>query len=252
MGIGGSCSICPAGKFKSFHGSSACVNCAAGKYSRAVGGTGADICISCPKNSLAPSGSIGLDDCQCIVGYTWSGGDCIPCAPGTYKATNGTEKCTKCPVGKFLIDNGASSELECQGCPLNSLSPEGSDSVSDCLCSAGYTGNPESVGNVEDEKNLACNPCKKGEYKAIPGTSECLPCAEGKYADAGGLAECKMCPDHTSSQAGSDGIAKCFCNADNVCRCLGPPPPATQPPILLARLYRQDSKTVKDSSKGPL
>ena len=213
MGVGGSCSMCPAGKFKSFHGSSACVNCAAGKYSRAVGGTSADICISCPKNSLAPSGSIGLDDCQCIVGYTWSGGDCIPCAPGTYKATNGTEKCTKCPVGKFLIDNGASSELECQGCPLNSLSPEGSDSVSDCLCSAGYTGNPESVGNVEDEKNLACNPCKKGEYKAIPGTSECLPCAEGKYADAGGLAECKMCPDHTSSQAGSDGIAKCFCNA---------------------------------------
>ena len=213
IGFGGSCSMCPPGKFKSFHGSSACIDCDAGKYSGAVGGVSADGCISCPGNSLAPSGSVGFHDCRCFAGYTLSGVNCIPCAPGTYKAANGTEDCTKCPVGKFLDSNAATSESECIQCPLSSLSPEGSDSVSDCLCAGGYTGDPGLVGYIEDSRNRACNPCASGTYKSIPGASECLACAEGKYADVQGLVECKVCPVHSSSVARSTSIAECLCNA---------------------------------------
>ena len=83
------------------------------------------------------TGSDGRDDCRCIAGYTGPDGDaCTACSPGTSKAAPGSAPCAQCLSGKYSQAAAAS----CSTCPSNSISPAGSDGLTDCGCNAGYTG----------------------------------------------------------------------------------------------------------------
>ena len=64
---GGTCTICPAGKFKAAMGSAACSECEAGKFSDA---DAARLCTSCPLNSNSVAGSDAAQDCACAPGFT--------------------------------------------------------------------------------------------------------------------------------------------------------------------------------------
>ena len=207
------CLMCPAGKYKPLGGSSSCTECSVAKYSGSVGATSEATCIECPADSFSHVASAAFEDCACNAGFALTDILCTRCARGSYKATNGSDACTLCVPGKFLSDTGARSEVECFKCPTDSMSPAGSHTVADCVCSAGYTGDPESTGTGGDALNQACLACSTGKYKAIAGTSVCLPCPTGTYVNVTGLAECQACPQHSNSGTNSQSIAACICNA---------------------------------------
>jgi len=80
---------------------------------------------------------ISLDDLK--QGYTGPNGGsaCIDCAPGKYKEAAGSAVCDSCGAGKYSGQIRATTSMACMACPENSVSPDGSDQVEDCLCKAG-------------------------------------------------------------------------------------------------------------------
>ena len=70
-------------------------------------------------------------------------------------------------------------------CPANSISPEGSTSVTQCTCLPGYEGNASTGNN--------CIPCPIDTF-----------CANGKLS---------LCPAHANAPALSDSIMDCACTA---------------------------------------
>mgnify|MGYP000439217468 CR=1 FL=1 len=65
--IGGTCTECPSGKYKSIHGSAVCSNCVS-------------------TNSFSKNGSIHISNCKCNPGYVETvGGQCTACKEGTYR-----------------------------------------------------------------------------------------------------------------------------------------------------------------------
>ena len=82
---------------------------------------------------------VSLDDLK--QGYTGPNGGsattCIACTPGKYKEAAGSAVCDSCRAGKYSDQIRANTSLACVACPENSVSPDGSDQVEDCLCNAG-------------------------------------------------------------------------------------------------------------------
>jgi len=110
---GGLCTVCEPGSYKS--------------------GTGSASCVICPQNSnTKPTKTTNLFDCQCNAGYQGpDGGECLPCAAGTFKlglgptcsdcpdGTYGTQPdsvCINCPHGKYNLVPGAASSDMCLSC----------------------------------------------------------------------------------------------------------------------------------------
>jgi hypothetical protein len=89
---------------------------------------------------------------------------------------------TMCAEGTYEI----SLPLSCVSCPESSTSAANSQSISDCKCQVGFTGDPASA---------------------------CTSCPTGKYKDTTGSEECKDCPAYSSSQPGSNALADCQCEA---------------------------------------
>ena len=153
-----------------------CTPCAAGTFG--TGGTAAT-CTPCPANAVTEgTASKTASDCVCDLGYT-----------GT--VTTPTSKCVACPQSQYKSATGAAA---CSACPANSDTAAGAapaTAVSQCLCSAGYSG-------------------------AITApASKCTACESGMYKDADGPSSCEACPldSDTQGQAGSDKITACVCKA---------------------------------------
>ena len=92
------------GKFKAASGTELCIDCPAGKYEHVMGST-----------------------------------VCKQCVAGTYTINPGSDACIDCESGKYSTTVGATSDV-CQACPANSIAPQGSNELTDCICDAGYTG----------------------------------------------------------------------------------------------------------------
>jgi hypothetical protein len=99
--------------------------------------------------------------------------DCIPCQTGTWMSQD---------VHRLS---------SCDACPPNSMSGQGSDSLSDCLCNAGTSGGVDGSGMY-----VPCQPCDAGTYKEITGS-----------------APCQTCPPDSYSPSGSTRAGACQCNA---------------------------------------
>jgi len=167
------CLLCSAGKYKTNIGNGVCINCMENKYS----GEGAANCQDCPANSASPPASKKVLDCMCNAGWSGQNeeGLCVQCAAGKYKSTTGTDACVHCVAGKYSTSGGAQTiasglscsagkstqgrdacteetectqctpgkysgenwESVCTHCPANSMSTQGSDNESDCICNAG-------------------------------------------------------------------------------------------------------------------
>jgi len=124
-------------------------------------------------------------------------------------------------MGKFSVDEGATSHSQCLHCPAHSSSEAGSDTPSACVCNAGYTG-------ADGE---ACEACAAGKYKIVVGSPDCTQCPDGTYSDKVAatsntcvrcsadsyssldMSQCVPCPQHASSPAGSSASDSCLCNA---------------------------------------
>lgn len=69
---------------------------------------------------------------------------CVPCAAGTFKATNGTGGCAACAPGSYVSEPGA---RRCQLCPSDFFSPQrGAATLDACIpCADGYHSFPGSA-----------------------------------------------------------------------------------------------------------
>jgi len=190
--------------------------CEVGKYLTGCGGKEPGRCQQCPINSTSPSGSNSVEACQCEEGYSGpDGGPCTACLAGTYKDSIGDGYCQACEEGTYQNLPGQS---ECDDCPTNMTSPNGSDSVEDCVCDKGY----ELINGVCTEcqegfyktevGNSSCLPCEAGKYKADTGPGTCTPCEEGSFNENEGSGECQQCPDNMTSPYGSDSVEDCVCD----------------------------------------
>ena len=106
---------------------------------------------------ICPEGLIELADgisCGCEAGqYLLEGGECKPCAAGTYSGEGKQSSCTDCSEGTFSSAGAAA----CQACPAGTFTPDARTA----------------------EK---CTPCLPNEYSA-QGASVCKPC--GKPSGSG-------------------------------------------------------------------
>jgi hypothetical protein len=109
-----------------------------------------------------------------------------------------------CGRGKFLPFFSSTQQTACEGCPMNSDSSNGSISINDCLCNAGFTG---VAGN--------CSACPAGTFKPVNGSAACNLCGSGKYSVIVASAKdlCLSCPRYSLSPLGSPDESYCSCNA---------------------------------------
>ena len=194
--IGGPCTACAAGTFKSTNGSQPCLQCAAGKVSPCAASDCQNCsantfsppsrqapCLSCPANSFSPMSSANATSCQCNNGFSGPNGEaCEACARGTYKIEVGPAPCKACASGTY--SDGLSS-WTCTSCPSNSTSPAGSSALGSCVCTSGYEGDNATI----------CKECPAAKYKASVANAACVPC-----------------PQHTSAPPGKASITDCICN----------------------------------------
>ena len=193
-----------------------CQECAIGEYKDFISNVA---CVECPANSASLNmGSTSAGDCICLPGYAGGALDnsCVACGIGTYKEAQHAE-CQSCPAHTTTEASGSSAvaacicvegytasntgmvcvacvegmykdfegALPCLECPPNSNSPQGSTSLSACVCNAGFT---------------------------TDGTS-CVQCAMGSYKTGEGNEPCSSCPDHASSPLGATSLDACQCVA---------------------------------------
>lgn len=92
---------------------------------------------------------------------------CEKCPFGTYKAVAGPSACTACPSNTFSTAFALSSVNACRPCPLNSVSPPGSEQ---CSCNVSFTGPPD-----------ACTDCGMYTFKREVGPSTCDSCPANSF-----------------------------------------------------------------------
>jgi hypothetical protein len=223
---GVACVACAAGSYKSAVGIGTCTSCAVNEYSTTLAQV-VPTCSSCPLNSKAPAGSDEATDCQCNAGYTGANGQaCIACVPGTYKTTDGPDKCTLCGNNTFSPAVAATSSSVCLGCQTSSSSLMGSTRQSDCKCLPGYITNNLGFANATCQVCSAgsfnaqldattCSSCGAGYRSSNPGAvslEDCVQCGVDTYS-AAGAAQCEICPQNTFAPGLSKMLSDCKCLA---------------------------------------
>ena len=187
----GTCTACPAGKYKDITGSVACTDCPAGKYSAESAAYSATFCFACSQytQGLTGAGSTTSENCTCNAGRFWDSTDenCKFCQFGKYKNTIGNHACASCP--EFTSSDMAGSS---------------------CTCNMGYTKSDSGT----------CMACPAGKYKDTTGNVACTDCPAGKYHYSATSAAmtatvCYTCRHDTQglTPAGSTTSENCICNA---------------------------------------
>lgn len=232
---GHACEACTVGQWKSTTGSAACTDCGLGKYSGLPAMKVPETCTTCPQKSFTKlTGNDVVQDCECNAGYTGpNGGHCTACVAGKYKLTPGSHECTSCPENTWSTEVGSTNGATCQECPTFSVSAEGSDTKSACLCKVGYTGEGGNAPPIPDwlkmwakdspmgsvmwatHYTVPCSACTTGTYKDTDGPMACTNCASNTYSTAGAAVSvetCRSCPDNMLSAPGSNALTNCNCN----------------------------------------
>ena len=205
-----SCTTCLAGSSAAV-GAASCRDCLAGSWAA----VGAASCTACPVNSGASCRAcLASSNCTCNIGFFGpDGGNCISCAPGTYKNATGSDACTSCPA--------------------HTTSPNSSSVVTACVCNPGFYG----------PNGITCTPCHTAMYKSTTGSALCTSCPSnsgascsactalgsctcnigfsgpdgfvctscmaGTYKNTTGSTSCTSCPANANSQMSS---SDCTCN----------------------------------------
>ena len=187
----------------------------------------------CPEHSSAPDPSAStIEECICVSGYLRVGDHCnlgtppyyyqdglqfscgnnrvtvtagaslksqCVCPPGTEGEPGGDVACPGCAADFYNEQYNAS----CVQCAVHSShSQTKSRNATDCLCDAGFTG----------PNGGPCTACAAGSFKAGAGSAACTLCEADEYS-LSAAATCESCHANSSSEAGSDELADCECNA---------------------------------------
>ena len=157
-------------------------------------------CTTYDTEGVATSNAGAADAAQCFCPAGYSGtisasgtSGCSECEAGKYRDRSGLGAdanhymCDLCGVGKYNEQTGATAANDCLDCGSHeTTASDGSDSLDDCVCVAGYY----LVGNE-------CQQCPKGKFKVDIGNQACTECVAGKYNDNEGSTTdvCQECDD---------------------------------------------------------
>ena len=173
-----------------------CLVCAGGTYKEAAADDEDDteLCNVCPDDSFSLAQSGRLVDCLCDPGFSGpDGGPCAACAPGKFKAANGSAACEDCPLHTY---SDAPHSTACKSCTQFldfggiTLAP-GQNSSDACQCDVS-----QGFSTVYINGARKCTGCEAGTYATSTG---CRNCSNGTYNDQGGQTTCKLCPANTRS-----------------------------------------------------
>ena len=134
------CKDCVVGKWNDVAAQTVCKNCRTGKYGVSTGYTLASQCDNCGLGKyLDATGQDEETDCKnCIAGQY---GDQTG-VKGLADSSESSEKCKKCPIGKYSIHVGLQSAAACTDCAIGKYSDQlGNNEATDCkACGLGrYT-----------------------------------------------------------------------------------------------------------------
>lgn len=222
------CTACASGYSTAFGASDSvdsCEPCAAGTYLTEI--SGVRTCVACPSNSVSLPGSDGQVECKCAPGFTGSNLVCTECEIGKYKPSEGSQPCLVCPDGYVGVSGMPTGELRltiagscvscgidtytqdlvtCAPCPVNSKSPMGSNELSNCVCSVGFTGTDGGP----------CQACETGKYKSELGDAACSVCPVNTWQNLTASIDansCVACDVNSVSPEGSGAMSDCQCKS---------------------------------------
>ena len=169
-----SCTVCPAGTFRSEDetNKTVCTACPAGTYLD-DNGIRADLHASKQNCKSCPDGQISR------VGSTL----CFSCPAGwaTSSTLNRNSICLRCEAGRKSSANG----MRCDACERGHYQPtEGLTYCLPCL--------PGKIGNTTNM--LRCHLCPRGKFSKAAGRENCTLCDVGQYSDEDGSAKCIQIP----------------------------------------------------------
>lgn len=166
-----------------------CNACEIGKYSEIF----FTVCERCVGNTTTLLiGTDSIEKCVCNAGYAFNSDfdsgtneKCVACQAGKYKPVVANSLCSKCETGKYSNEIGQTNESYCKLCFDNSKTvTDGSTSIGQCLCNAGYTDVSQQINSSVFER---CEPCAIDTFKAQLGNTVCEPCAFNAFSVTGSI-----------------------------------------------------------------
>ena len=115
-------------------------------------------------------------------------------------------------------------QMQITPCIDNSVSPAGSNQLTQCVCVPGYYGQPGVIVDIFTNALDTCKPCPQGYY--CPGGAQAIVCPNGTITNTTGMSSCTICaadeycafgtmhgcPPNSDSPADSHDISQCICN----------------------------------------
>ena len=191
----GYCGTCSPGTFIS---GSACVPCAAGRFSAAENAAGCDACATdtyqpqarrgfCLRHAVCAAG-----EHETVAPSATSDRACAPCAAGRFASTRGLRACLACAASSFQPDAGRGFCLPHTVCAKGEHVASLPSPTADRQCA------PCAAQHFSNSTNMgACARCPGGKYQASAASAFCESCSEGFFCNvsaATGLTEKAQCP----------------------------------------------------------
>jgi len=213
------CTKCPVGQAQPLTGQSGCVNCVAGTY---MPDLGQGQCLLCSDGTYSASGSSACTNCARgkfsakaptdVVGPT----TCTDCAIGFYAENLGQGQCTRCPAGKYNNNTGLSACTSCETGRYGAT--PGLTVCTDCdygtyqdVTGTAVCKSCEPGRFIQYRGQTVCTQCARGQYTDVSGRSTCSDCVAGRYADNVGTPSCIPCGSGTySSGPAASSCTQCL------------------------------------------
>ena len=223
---GGTCRDCPVGQTTLNVGSNSNLLCIDKPIpsSGSGSGSGSGIPLSCTGGQIL---DVLTSTCNCPVGLTWSGTNCLDCSGGRILSGNqcvcptGTEwynnMCITCPKNTSVTNTGGPHETypSCK-CPDNSEWSKWTQSCNPCPDTSSLSGRGGKIGTGflcacpagQQWKDGKCQLCNEGEELV---DNECKLCPVNTFNDTkGGV--CRNCPgNQITLSTGQTSSNRCSC-----------------------------------------
>ncbi|XP_023933602.1 proprotein convertase subtilisin/kexin type 5 [Lingula anatina] len=217
--VGGTCQLCPVGKYKVEYMASSCTPCPDNYTTTGQGSVAAancsvvmchpgfyrdsntETCMHCPRGQYQNQTAFMGGACTaCPPGRTTlilgadEEEDCILDCPSGQEYNSQLKRCDDCAIGYY---RNKTVEDSCQMCPIQFLTAgTGTTSMEGCnlvYMSMSSTGNC-SLGQQRVPSNRSvCEPCPVGTYQPNPKRETCMGCGPNKTTENTGTVEISRC-----------------------------------------------------------